>query len=596
MKLKFLIRLNALLLICSLAMNVLAKEGSMEMDIKQFTVKKMKNPQLKLTDKSSSKANQYVKCEVRTGILNYLAKKNEEKRELKFQPVFVQINKSSINLYESFNTETSLMAAISLNKLARIVEIYQGTYCLTFIMKNESGKEEEGSTLCPNNIVEKEEWVNSISEFKECGIRVEQGEVNENILMDFSKVNFLLSMRNKTSSTQASGAVGVSNQEDPLFGLYYDNSNKVRRPKPSTIIQNSEMKKEVKDILKEIQVGNLVEKQIQRQMLGKISSAEKIKQEVEQQKHIVREILQRRAEREKEAKEILFQKATQNKEIQLMKAVKMQIEKIKKEEIKETKETLRKQLEAIRGVTNKKIAGSLGRVIKQGKIDSLNDIANLSHLAGPKADKSLSKGILTGIGKDGEKIYAGGISSSTNFSPSISLPDSSSKSKSASASASRSNVDSFGRQFSKKDRKLEDYSVCYNKEDLLGKTTLLILGFVNNEAIKKICTRLYGESRADECSEKGNFCNMCCGYHIGRAFSDKLADCNLKCESVINDGDKKSPKNAEKNVIAKPSGKKPEGSDEKQKKLKASRKSKKPKKKTSSKTKVTQKMKNFFKD
>ena len=481
MKLKFLIRLNALLLICSLAMNVLSKAGSMEMDIKQFTVKKLKNAQLKLTDKNSSQVNQYVKCELRTGIVNYLASKNEEKRELKFQPVFVQMNKISINLYESFNTDTSLMAAVSLDRLARIIEIYQGTYCLTFVMKKESGKEQEGVTICPSNLVEKEEWVNSISEFKECGIRVEQGEVNENVLMDFSKINFLLSHRNRTASTSSKTRVnGVSAENDPLFGLYYDNSNKAVRPKPSTVIQNTEMKKEVKDILKEIQIGNLAQKQIQRQMLGKITSAEKIKEEVEQQKHIVREILQRRAEREKEAKEVLFQKASQNKEIQLMKAVKMQIEKIKKEEIKETKETLRKQLEAIRGATNKKIAGSLDKVIKKGKLESYQDIATLSHLAGPKADKILSEGILTGISKDGEKIYAGGISSSGNISAdsstslNISGATSSSKSNSGKSrkisggASSVSNVDSFGQQFSKKDRKLDDYSVCYSREELIG--------------------------------------------------------------------------------------------------------------------------------
>jgi hypothetical protein len=84
---------------------------------------------------------------------------------------------------------------------------------------------------------------------------------------------------------------------------------------------------------------------------------------------------------------------------------------------------------------------------------------------------------------------------------------------------------------------------------------------------------------------------MCCSYHIGRAYKNKLADCNFKCEAVITDGDKKKD---DKKNLAKASASEPKASAEKSKK--ASRKENKPKKKTSSKAKVTQKMKNFFKD
>ncbi len=480
MKLKFLIRLNALLLICSLALNILAKEGSLEMDIKKFTVKKLKNPKLKETDKLAGQVNQFSKCNIKTGILNYLSSKNEAQRELTFQPVFVQLNKVSLNLYDSFNTGSSLMATINLDRLARIIEIYQGTHCLTFVMKLENNAEQEGITVCPNNLVEKEEWLNSITEFKECDIQVEKGEINEKVLLDFSKINYLLTLKNKTDSNSAllgekmsrnsrllggkrySGPFGSASsqeaQEEEMFGLYYDNTNKVLRTKPSTLIQNTEMRREVKGILEEIQLGNLAQKQIQRQMIGKINNAERIKNEVEEQKHIVREIMQRRAEKEKEAKDLLFQKATQNKEIQLMKAVKLQIEKIKKEEIKETKETLKKQLEAVRGATNRKIATSLGDAMRKS-----------GGIFGSHTEST--RGQFGGVSADGRQNIAGGMSGLAGLTGVSTIPGLTGASNTPGVSGMPGSKSATST--SKQDRRLKDFGVCYNKDDLLGNNVLI---------------------------------------------------------------------------------------------------------------------------
>ena len=131
--------------------------------------------------------------------------------------------------------------------------------------------------------------------------------------------------------------------------------------------------------------------------------------------------------------------------------------------------------------------------------------------------------------------------------------------------------------------------------------------------------RLYGENKAEECRQKENFCKMCCGYHIGMSLTNKLTECNFKCESVITDGDKKVVKPTqpagETKETSEESAKKQEGSDSKPSAKKNKRKApktkvknpktktktktqtkSKPKKQRSGKAKATQKMKNFFKD
>lgn len=77
---------------------------------------------------------------------------------------------------------------------------------------------------------------------------------------------------------------------------------------------------------------------------------------------------------------------------------------------------------------------------------------------------------------------------------------------------------------------------------------------------------------------------MCCDYHIGRAVKDKLAECNSKCDKVINDavGTKNSKSsNSQPNSAQR--------KDSNKKKLKAA-------KKIPKKVKAEQKMKDFFKE
>ena len=86
------------------------------------------------------------------------------------------------------------------------------------------------------------------------------------------------------------------------------------------------------------------------------SKAEKIKKDVELQKSLIKNIVEERALKARERNAILGQNLLKNKEIHLMKAVDLQIQKLNKEQFKAKKTQLRTTLNTIRGITNKKIS------------------------------------------------------------------------------------------------------------------------------------------------------------------------------------------------------------------------------------------------
>ena len=441
------IRLNALLILCSIAITTMAKESlTLETKFdapKPYSVKKIENPVLKGDIAKKKKFNSYRKCDVKTGLVNQIVKKDDKKRELTLQPVYYQLNTQSLNLYDSMGNKAQLISVLNIDKVVRLLEIYAGTHCITFVVRTENKRESEALTVCPDNTKDKDTWTRMITEFKECDIHVTKSEVNEQVLMDFSKVNSLLTPQKSpvtprlakviasipgakaapivTASGKVSPGKGritrVAEEKDLLDGMYYDNSQKTVRKNPKAVVRTQQMKKQVKSIIQEIQMGNLAQKKLQREYQGKIAQAERVAKQVEQQKEIVREILQKRAEKQQERKAVMKQKTVQNKELQLMKAVKMQIQKIKTDEIKETKQALKKQLNFIKGIPESKAvkaapAGSImrgpgGKIMRGPKGEILRSTGGV--MVGPGGVMVGPSG--TVVGPDGVVIPASRASS-----------------------------------------------------------------------------------------------------------------------------------------------------------------------------------------
>jgi len=393
MKLKYLIKLNAILILCSIAIDTMAKESlTLETRFdapKPYSIKKVDNKELKQAQAKKKKISSYKKCDTKTGVINQIVRKDSKKRELTLQPVYYQLNAQSFNLYDTLGNKAQLISVLNIDKVVRLLEIYPGTHCITFVVRMENKKEDEALTVCADNAKEMNNFTQSITEFKECDIKVMSSEVNEQVLMDFSKVNHLLTPPQKSVPPTLKKIIAAipgakvapsakiqtgpgkrtpEEERDLLDKMYYDNSQKTIRKKPQAVLRTQQMKKHVKSIITEIQMGNLAQKKLQREYQGKIAQAERVAKEVEHQKEIVREILQKRSEKEQERKVVMQQKKDRNKEMQLMKAVKMQIHKIKVDEIKETKQALRKQLNFIKGIPDVKPKGNgyYGVPIKPG--------------------------------------------------------------------------------------------------------------------------------------------------------------------------------------------------------------------------------------
>lgn len=72
--------------------------------------------------------------------------------------------------------------------------------------------------------------------------------------------------------------------------------------------------------------------------------------------------------------------------------------------------------------------------------------------------------------------------------------------------------------------KLTPYDECINPR---------LKDFTDKPYIKSHCMDLYGESKIDKCTQKKEFCPMCCEFHIGSKFSNKRKDCSMRCKNLI---------------------------------------------------------------
>jgi hypothetical protein len=73
--------------------------------------------------------------------------------------------------------------------------------------------------------------------------------------------------------------------------------------------------------------------------------------------------------------------------------------------------------------------------------------------------------------------------------------------------------------------KMTDVSDCVNPK---------LLNFENKNYVTNVCKLYYGENRRSFCEDKKNFCDQCCGEHIGISHKDKLFECKENCTKLIN--------------------------------------------------------------
>jgi hypothetical protein len=470
----------------------------------KFTIKKLPNTKLKIDKKSKKQLGEYKKCEIKSGVVNFVILYDYKKNILTVKPVFYSVDQNSINFYESLDQTKSLFSTIKFLSISKLSTNFLGTNCLTFVQKLDNGYEKDSGTICLNNEKEKGEWIGIITEFKECGFKIL--ESTDNVLFDYNKANILQKERKakeefiikeelqkigsistdglsimpfgskkytpiatlKTDKTPAAvkvraalknskiklignklivrsyvniGAVviprfggkpriygggvhggapngaivnrgiingGIVNGatvrggilrpdgiqggiiqadsihpgivEDPLGKMYYDNSNKANRKPAIVAAKQALIKKELGKILTHIEEGKVAQQQVERKMRCKISKAEKVKKEVEKQKELVKTIVEERALKSRERNAILGQTISNNKEVQLMKAVGLRIKKLNQVQLKEKKAQLRTTLNAVKGLSDVKVNAQNELVVDTNKLSDYKSCVNVERL------------------------------------------------------------------------------------------------------------------------------------------------------------------------------------------------------------------------
>jgi hypothetical protein len=245
-------------------------------------IKLEKNPDLNENRKEIEKHTIYKECDVKSGVLALI--KSYDKQIIVATPIYAHLTKEKLSTYLSFDS-SKLIKEISLQDITKIVQIkkLRSTFCFNIYYALDS------VALCAPSIQEMKAWVNSFEAFRKC-----KTEPQSNII--FSDFNWK-SKQNKQIE------------------------DKVEAEK---IIN-----KELDAIQKIILTSNIEEKKIRRELIAKLKNAQNFESEIKQKETVLKDIIKKeeQAEKEKETKLISIQ--SKNKELEILKAVKDKIREMK---------------------------------------------------------------------------------------------------------------------------------------------------------------------------------------------------------------------------------------------------------------------------
>jgi len=292
---------------------------------------------------SIEKFETHKKCNKRTGLVYLL--KNSEKlpHELDLLPVYGNLNldKFKFSLNEQ---EKSVFFSINLIDILRISqkEILKNQNCFNILLNHVDSQTllKGPITLCFKSNYTMDSWMKTILEFKQCLYDISNGPKENKVLVDFGKVNKLLKDKNDAANV---------NGKD----LYYDNTNKAIVKNDATSQKENQIKNIMHKIVQTITTGNIQTNLIKRKMANRLKRTKKAAEELQKKEELVRDIVNKRLEKEQEKKNEMVNVEHKNKEIQLLKAVKDRIVELKKTETKQYHKQLKKQIKLQKEIANR---------------------------------------------------------------------------------------------------------------------------------------------------------------------------------------------------------------------------------------------------
>lgn len=464
------------------------KKGGKKKGKKSNTkVKYIKNKHIDIKKNYES----YKKCFKRTGLIYLLRNSEKLPLELDLQPIFGRINLETFNFYLNDMAKTKFYGI----KLIDVLKISQNPKlivhnCFNIILNQlDSGKLLKGPlTICFKKKQKMQDWMKTISEFKECQIDSSNKNKANGVLVDFGKVNKLIKDPKKK----------------PEKKLYYDNTNKVVRRKTASAHKEAKVRKLMKKIVSSITTGSLQTNQIKRKMKNELKKTRKSAKQMQKKQRLIKKIVKKRIKMENKKKNKLLNLEAKNKEIRLLKAVKSRIVQLKKKETKKFRKELKRQIKSEKKIANRKTKKMINYLVNKGKSpkkEAKKAAARIKKNLPPKKIKGVKVIVPGKKTKDGKKMAASKLTKRQlkKMSPRNKkiLAKRAAKAAKQNAKASKvvipganknpmakGSVSSYAKKIMKK-KKLKNYDSCTDNR---------LLNFADKKYIFATCKKIYGES------------------------------------------------------------------------------------------------------
>jgi len=359
--------------------------------------------------KFKGKLKEYTKCKIKKDVLNMLIKNGKEKKylnKIQLKPVYIILSKSSLNIQNGQDTST-LFIAIPLKKILRISqqEKIKQFFCLDFhYMTNK--KKNNIVTLCPKNEKEKNNWLSTLQEFKECSVKIKKVNLNDKLVYDFSKVNSLLkNTQKKESNTQkAKEKVKIqkkfieTSQKDKK--LFYDTTNPVKKTSRAEKANKKKVTNIVKSMMDTFKNNKIREQQVKRKMKNKLKEAKIMKKKMSKKQKKLANVIQSSIRKQKMKKLKLISLKSKSQTVKLLSAVKSKVKEMQNDGIKKIKNGYKDKIKSKTKTAEKK-AKKMMKMIQESK-----KLKNFDKCINPKIYKFRDPGYIISTCKSMFGLYA----------------------------------------------------------------------------------------------------------------------------------------------------------------------------------------------
>jgi len=308
----------------------------------------------------------YSKCNVKTGILNLVKFQDQLPFTLNLLPVYIHLGLSTFNIYKNENSST-LMSTVKLIEILRINQrgFLKDNFCFDLMIADSVKMkldDNELITLCAENKEAMDKWVHALLEFKECQVDVKKLAKNNEVVVDYKKVDELL--KEKTT---------IQTPKQKLKNLYYDVSNTAIIKSPVTISKQTRIDTIVRNIMNSMKIGNIRTNQVRRQLSNKLKEARGFSEDISRKEEIIREMVEKRIEKERQKEVANISNKQRKKEVDLLRAVQQRIVQLKKQEVTEYSQKIVKEIRGEKEKASKQAKNMMRMLIDAKKLTPYYD-------------------------------------------------------------------------------------------------------------------------------------------------------------------------------------------------------------------------------